>query len=148
MANLKLNFPDTFFKEMDAIALGSNLDNVVEAVLKAGANVVIKEEKAMLESVLKDDEVSRKARTGQLEHSIGKTPVKRDDKGNSDISVGFYPKRKEKITNKGIAVMMEYGTSKMKARPFVKKTRRKVKDSCVKAMVDEYDRQIRKYISE
>lgn len=147
MAEIKIDFPDNLLKELVSLSLGTNLEKVIEEVLQAGAKVVKEEEARCLDAILKDDERSRLARTGQLENALGITSVKVDKKGNSNIKIGFAPNRKDGENNAKIANIIEYGSVKMKARPFVKVAKKNSKDKCRKAMINEYDRQIGKFIS-
>lgn len=80
--------------------------------------------------------------TGELERSLGLSPVMVDKNGNPDIKVGFSEPRSDGSSNAKIANILEYGTSTQQAKPFLKPAKSAVKKQCVDAMKSAFEKEV------
>lgn len=105
-----------------------NTDNLSKRAVYEGAKILADEAKARLEGNLIGSEYS----TGDLVESFGITPIRIKENGNIDAKVGFDGYDRKGVPNQLKARAMESGTSKQKARPFmrpaVNKTRKRIKE--------------------
>ena len=119
--------------------LGDKTDSIVESVLQAGGEVVLSRVSSNLSGVL-----SGKS-TGELEQSLGLSPVKIDSKGIHNIKIGFSEPRKGKgKSNAKVATVLEYGSSRQKARPFMKPAKSQSKNSAIAAMTEKFKSEVEK----
>lgn len=133
-------------------------DEMLDAAMKAGANVVADEMRSQIHSLKTSDEYqggngkkycSQEDKKGLLD-SMGYTGV-RTKSGIKDVNVGFdgYNKHITKKYPKGhanqmIANAINKGTSFLIAQPFINKTKNKTKQSAVDAMLNSVDSSIKK----
>ncbi|MEW6859867.1 HK97-gp10 family putative phage morphogenesis protein [Trueperella pyogenes] len=127
MARASVKFPSKILDELDA--LGGRLDDHAEAALKAGAAVVEPVMRTNLAGSIRSSNG-----TGQLLGALGITTVKTDRRGNHNIKVGFDEPRRDGTINAKIAAILEYGSSRQPARPFLAATRRATRARAVEAM--------------
>ena len=140
MARATMKMPDDFMSKIST--LGSKTDEVMANVLEVGAEVVEKEVKSNLSAVIGSGTKLPSQSTGQLEKALGVTPVLIDKDGNSNIKIGFSEPRANGDNNAKIANMLEYGTSKMSAKPFLAPAKSKSRTPCKKAMVQKLEEEI------
>lgn len=72
--------------------------------------------------------------TGQLVAALGLTPVKTDRAGNHNVKVGFDEPRHDGGSNAKVATILEYGSTRQVARPFLTRTRRTTRAPALEAM--------------
>ena len=140
MARATIKMPDDFMKKISS--LGNKTDEVMANVLEAGSEVVEKEVKNNLSAVIGSGTKLPSKSTGQLEKALGVTPVLIDKDGNSNIKIGFSEPRVDGDSNAKIANMLEYGTSKMSAKPFLAPAKSKSRTPCKKAMIQKLEEEI------
>lgn len=132
MANCTVKLPEELLSKMSK--LGSQSDVIAEKVLKVGSDIVVSKVKSNLSAVIgkgiKYDERS----TGELEHSLGVTPVKVDKKGNHNVKIGFSEPRSNGESNAKIATIIEYGKSGQPPKPFMKSAKSSTRSACMNAM--------------
>lgn len=127
MAKATVKLPTTVLDELTAA--GAHLDEHAEAALKAGASVVEPVMRANLAA-----SITGRYTTGQLAAALGVTPVKTDRAGNHNVKVGFDEPRKDGSSNAKIATILEYGSTRQVARPFLTRTRRTTRAPALEAM--------------
>lgn len=127
MARATVKLPNAVLDELQAA--GARLDDHAEAALKAGASVVEPVMRANLAS-----SITGQYSTGQLIAALGITPVKADRAGNHNVKVGFDEPRREGTSNAKIAAILEYGSTRQPARPFLTRTRRTARSAALEAM--------------
>ena len=98
--------------------------------------------KSNLKSVVGSGIKSKSRSTGELERSLGLSPVMVDKNGNHDIKVGFSEPRTDGGSNAKIANILEYGTSGQSAKPFLKPAKSAVKKQCVEAMKSAFEKEV------
>lgn len=149
MAKFDIQIKDSMFLTKLS-RLAESTDETIEAVLKEGAKVVYTKVKSNLHSVVGKGTKYPSKSTGELIKSLGVSPVKIDQNGNSNIKVGFseprknQPKSKGKrsyyiITNAMLANVLEYGKSGQPPKPFLKPAVRTTKRPCEQAMKLKFD---------
>lgn len=111
MANIKFRLGDYADK---LVRLRDNYEEIAIKAVRAGADIVADEIRKNLKSVLSDEA------TGELEQSLGITPVSRDKAGNFNAKVGFDGYDSKGVPNQLKARAKESGTSKQKKMPFVR----------------------------
>ena len=141
--------PDDFLQKLSR--LGDRTDAIAEAVLEAGAEVVVGRVRRNLQSAIgsnpapltfllrKNVRIESRS-TGELLASLGVSPVKVNREGGHDIKVGFNEPRIDGNVNAKIANILEHGTSAQPARPFLKPARtasRKQATETMKAKLEE-----------
>ena len=140
MARCTMKMPDDFMRKI--ATLGSKTDEVMANVLEVGAEVVESAVKSNLSAVIGSDTKLPSKSTGQLEQALGVTPVLIDKDGNSNIKIGFAENRTDGECNAKIANMLEYGTSKMQAKPFFAPAKSKSRIPCKKVMIKKLEEEI------
>lgn len=140
MAKAAVKLPDELLKKLSR--LGSQTDEIAEKVLCAGGEIALKKVKTNLSAVVGNSENSRS--TGELERSLGLSPVQLDKSGNYDIKVGFSEPRSDGSSNAKIANILEYGSSKQSAKPFIKPAKSAVKKQCKTAMQAALEEEVEK----
>lgn len=140
MAKADVKMPDEFLSRISR--LGAQTDSIAEKVLQAGGEVALTKVKSNLKSVIGSGTKSKSRSTGELEHSLGLSPVMVDKNGNQDIKVGFPEPRSDGSSNAKIANILEYGTSGQSAKPFLKPAKSAVKKQCVEAMKSAFEKEV------
>lgn len=140
MAKATAKLPDELLQKLSR--LGSQTDKIAEKVLCAGGEIALEKVKTNLSAVVGNSENSRS--TGELERSLGLSPVMLDKNGNYDIKVGFSEPRSDGSSNAKIANILEYGSSKQAAKPFIKPAKSAVKKQCKSAMQAALEEEVEK----
>lgn len=140
MAKATAKLPDELLQKLSR--LGSQTDKIAEKVLCAGGEIALEKVKTNLSAVVGNSENSRS--TGELERSLGLSPVMLDKNGNYDIKVGFSEPRSDGTSNAKIANILEYGSSKQSAKPFIKPAKSAVKKQCKTAMQAALEEEVEK----
>lgn len=153
MAKCVVKMPKEFL--LKASKLKENTDEIIDKVLKSGAEVVKENMKTSLQAVIGKDTVVESRSTGELVDSLGISPTKVDKKGVNNIKIGFNePRRRQHaakgkrsyniITNAMIAKVIEYGKSGQSPKPFLKRAKNKSKKPALEAMKSKFDEEISK----
>ena len=140
MAKADVKMPDEFLAMLSR--LGSQTDTIAEKVLQAGGEVALDKVRSNLSAVVGVGNKSESRSTGELECSLGLSPVMVDKNGNHDIKVGFSEPRTDGSSNAKIANILEYGTSSQQAKPFLKPAKSAVKKQCVDAMKSAFEKEV------
>lgn len=117
MAKADVKMPDEFLARISR--LGAQTDSIAEKILQAGGEVALAKVKSNLKSVVGSGTKSKSRSTGELERSLGLSPVMVDKNGNHDIKVGFSEPRTDGGSNAKIANILEYGISSQIGRAHV-----------------------------
>ena len=136
MAKCTYTLPEDLLKKLSK--LGSRMDEVSEAVLEAGGEVVLDKVKSNLEGVLSGNA------SGELVSSLGLSGVRIDKDGNSNIKIGFAEPRKDGTSNAMVANIIEYGKHNQPARPFLKPAKTASKKECIETMTRTLEEEIDK----
>lgn len=140
MAKADVKMPDEFLLRISR--LGAQTDRIAEKILQAGGEIALAKVKSNLKSVVGSGTKSKSRSTGELERSLGLSPVTVDKNGNHDIKVGFSEPRTDGGSNAKIANILEYGTSSQSAKPFLKPAKSAVKKQCVEAMKSAFKKEV------
>ena len=139
MAKADVKMPDEFLSRISR--LGAQTDSIAEKMLQAGGEVALAKVRSNLKAVVGSGNKSESRSTGELERSLGLSPVMVDKNGNHDIKVGFSEPRTDGGSNAKIANILEYGTSSQSAKPFLKPAKSAVKKQCVDAMKSAFEKE-------
>ena len=118
MAKAEISMPTDFLDRLSR--LGERIDDVSEKVLIAGGEVIESQVRDNLKGVIGRNTKYESQSTGQLLSSLGKTSVRVDDDGNSNIKIGFSEHRTDGVSNAMLANVLEYGKHGQAAKPFLK----------------------------
>jgi HK97 gp10 family phage protein len=124
--------------------LQEKTDEIVPKVLAAGAEVVEKNVRSNLASVIGKNTKAESRSTGELLSSLGTSPAKQDRNGNFDVKIGFKEPRSDGESNAKIANILEYGKHGQPPKPFLKPAKTKSKDACIRAMEEKFEEEISK----
>lgn len=141
MARVTIKMPTNFMESIENLA--DKEDEVAERALQAGAEVVYREVKSNLSSVVGKGTKYESRSTGQLESALGISGVLVDSSGNHNIKVGFAENRSDGRSNAMIANILEYGKSGQAAKPFLKPAKTASRKECISAMEDVYLEEIK-----
>lgn len=141
MAKVDVKMPEDFLLKLSR--LGDKTDEICEKALNAGGEVVLAKAKSNLSSVVGKDIKTESRSTGELERSLGLSPVLIDDNGNANIKIGFKEPRSDGESNAKIASVIEYGKQGQPPKPFLKPARTSSKKACVKAMVNTLEQEVK-----
>ena len=141
MAKVDVKMPEDFLLKLSR--LGDKTDEICEKALNAGGEVVLAKVKSNLSSVIGKDTKTDSRSTGELEKSLGLSPVLIDDNGNANIKIGFKEPRSDGESNAKIASIIEYGKQGQPPKPFLKSAKSSSKKACVKAMVDTLEQEVK-----
>ena len=142
MAKVDVKMPEEFLLKLSR--LGSGTDAVAEKVLEAGGQVVLSRVKANLSAVIGSGTKYDSRSTGELEASLGLSPVKADRDGNHNIKIGFSEPRSDGSSNAKIANILEYGKHGQPAKPFLKPAKTSFRAECVRVMTQTLDEEVEK----
>lgn len=140
MAKCTVKLPEELLSKLSR--LGTQSDAIAERVLKAGSDVVLAKVKSNLSTVIGSGVKFDKRSTGELERSLGVTPVKVDKEGNHNVKIGFSEPRSDGESNAKIATIIEYGKSGQPPKPFLKPAKSSSKDACVSAMKRKLEEEV------
>ena len=141
MAKVDVKMPEDFLLKLSR--LGDKTDEICEKALNAGGEVVLAKVKSNLSSVIGKDTKTESRSTGELERSLGLSPVLIDDNGNANIKIGFKEPRSDGESNAKIASIIEYGKQGQPPNPFLKSAKSSSKKACVKAMVETLEQEVK-----
>ena len=142
MAKCTVKLPEELLEKLSK--LGSESDAVAERVLKAGSDVVLAKVKSNLSAVIGSGVKFDKRSTGELERSLGVTPVKVDKEGNHNVKIGFSEPRSDGESNAKIATIIEYGKSGQPPKPFMKPAKSATRSACMSAMKRQLEEEVDK----
>ena len=138
MAKIKrsvvIRFDDDFLKKL--AALGNRTDEILGKAMTAGAEEALPIVRAELQGAIGGDTKEPSRSTGELVDSLGISPVMVDNKGVTNVKIGFseprrhqYAAKKKRsyytVTNAMIANVLEYGKSGQPPRPWLKRAKTK-----------------------
>ena len=141
MAKVDVKMPEDFLLKLSQ--LGDKTDEICKKALNAGGEVVLAKVKSNLSSVIGKDTKTDSRSTGELEKSLGLSPVLIDDNGNANIKIGFKEPRSDGESNAKIASIIEYGKQGQPPNPFLKPAKSSSKKACVKAMVETLEQEVK-----
>lgn len=141
MAKCTVKLPEELLTKLSR--LGSESDAIAERVLKAGSDVVLSKVKSNLSAVIGSGVKYDSHSTGELERSLGVSPVKIDKHGNSNVKIGFTEPRSDGESNAKIANIIEYGKSGQPAKPFLKPAKSATKTACMNAMKQKLEQEVK-----
>lgn len=141
MAKVDVKMPEDFLLKLSQ--LGDKTDEICEKALNVGGEVVLAKVKSNLSSVIGKDIKTDSRSTGELESSLGLSPVLIDKDGNANIKIGFKEPRSDGESNAKIASIIEYGKQGQPPKPFLKPARTSSKKACVKAMVETLEQEVK-----
>ena len=142
MAKAEVVLPDEFLQKLSK--LSDRTDEISERVLEAGGEVVLSRVKSNLSSVIGKGTEYDSRSTGELERSLGLSPVKLDRDGNYNIKIGFSEPRSDGGSNAKIANIIEYGKHGQPAKPFLKPAKTASKAECIQTMKDTLEAEVEK----
>ena len=142
MAKATFQMPEEFLLKI--AKLQEKTDEIVPKVLAAGAEVVEKNVRSNLASVIGKNTKVESRSTGELLSSLGTSPAKQDRNGNFDVKIGFKEPRSDGESNAKIANILEYGKHGQPPKPFLKPAKTKSKDACIRAMKEKLEEEISK----
>lgn len=142
MAKADAIMPEEFLQRLSQ--LGAKTDEISERVLEAGGEVVLSKVKSNLSSVVGKGTQYDSRSTGELERSLGLSPVKLDRDGNHNIKIGFSEPRSDGGSNAKIANIIEYGKHGQPAKPFLKPAKTASKAQCQDAMKRKFQEEVDK----
>ncbi len=141
MAKCTVKLPEELLTKLSKF--GSQSDVIAERVLKAGSDVMVAKVKSNLASVIGSGVKYDKRSTGELERSLGVSPVKVDRDGNHNVKIGFSEPRSDGDSNAKIATIIEYGKSGQPPKPFMKPAKSSGKEACVSAMKRKLEEEVK-----
>lgn len=132
MAKMTLKLPDDL---ADCLSdLQKRSDTLVKKALEEGGKVVLKQAQSNLNSVVGKGTKYDSRATGELERSLGLSPVKENGAGR-DIKVGFSEPHSGGVSNAMLAALLEYGqATDQAAKPFMTPAKRSAQKPCIEAM--------------
>ena len=153
MAKVEVKMPEDFLLKFSK--LGEKTDEIVESCLEVGSEVVLSKVRSNLSSVIGGGTKYPSESTGELEASLGVTPIKVDNKGVHNVKIGFNEPRRRQyaakgkrsyytITNAMIANVIEHGKHGQPPKPFLKPARTSSRKPAIEAMKRKLEEEIGK----
>ena len=142
MAKCTYKLPEDFLRSLSR--LGTQTDAVASIVLKKGGEVVLKNTRSNLISVIGKNTQEESKSTGQLVSALGLSPVLVGRNGDYNIKIGFMENRTDGKTNAMIANIIEYGKHGQPAKPFLKPAKTKSKKQVIEVMKQTLEEEIKK----
>jgi hypothetical protein len=154
MAKCEIKLPDDLYEAIKK--LSKKTDEVLEATLEEGGKVALRYAKSNLNRAAAG--LSKRS-TGQLQSTLGLSPVDVDKSGRHNIKVGFAEPRIEQPkggkygryekTNAMVANILEYGARGagkrvQPARPFMRPAQVQSKKAAEDAMKAKFDSEVSK----
>jgi hypothetical protein len=136
VAKATFEMPEDFMQKISRLA--DQTDVIVPKVLEAGGKVVLDAVRGGLHSVLSGES------TGELERSLGLSPMRLDRNGNPDVKVGFDEPRSDGGSNAKIANVLEHGKHGQPPRPFLKAAKAASHGPATDAMIAKLEEEIAK----
>jgi HK97 gp10 family phage protein len=131
---MTIKMPTDFTDKLSRLA--DKTDEIVPRVLEAGGEVVLAAVRSGLQGVLSGES------TGELERSLGLSPVLLDRNGNPNIKVGFDEPRSDGKSNAMLANVLEHGKHGQPPRPFLKAAKAASREGAKAAMIAALDREV------
>lgn len=142
MAKCDIRMPDDFLNKIKN--LGAREDEIAEAALKAGGEIVLAKARSNLAAAVGRGTKYKSRATGELVSSLGLSSVKLNRKGEHDIKVGFAEPRSDGESNAKLATILEYGKHGQPAKPFMKPAKTSSKSAAISAMQQVFEEAIDK----
>ncbi|HQM02848.1 MAG TPA: HK97 gp10 family phage protein [Ruminococcus flavefaciens] len=142
MAKAQFVMPEQFLSKISK--LGEATDKIVPKVLAAGAELVEKNVRSNLSSVIGKNTKADSRSSGQLLSALGTTAARQDKDGNFNVKIGFAENRTDGKSNAMIAGVLEYGKHGQPPKPFMKTAKTKSKDACIRVMEKKLEEEIKK----
>lgn len=142
MAKCDIQMPDDFLERLKH--LGQREDEIAEAALKAGGEVVLAKVRAKLANSVGRHTKYPSRSTGELQAALGLSTVKTDRDGNHNIKVGFSEPRSDGDSNAKLANILEYGRHGEPAKPFLKPAKSAAKSEAIAAMQQKLQEEVDK----
>lgn len=120
---------------------GPQSRRILEAAVKDGADIVADKVRANLNSVLSGTS------SGALAGSLGISPVDTDSKGMVNAKVGFDGYDSSGTPNPLKAAVLEYGSRRQQARPFMTPAKNATQGAVKKKMAETIEREIEKIMN-
>lgn len=137
MAKVAFKMPEEFLNKL--AELNSKADEIIPKVLEAGGEVVYQKIKSNLSSVVDANLKFEGRSTGELERSLGVSPVKVDQNGVYNLKIGFSEPRSDGKSNAMLANILEYGKHGQPPKPFLKPAKIQCKSACIEAMKNKLE---------
>lgn len=137
MAKAEIQLPEDFLLQLSR--LSDRTDEICEKVLEAGGEVVLAKVRSNLSSVVGSGTKYPSRSTGELEASLGLSPVKMDREGVLNIKVGFSEPRSDGGSNAKLANIIEYGKHGQPAKPFLKPAKAASQGECIEVMRRKFE---------
>ena len=142
MAKAEISMPTDFLDRLSR--LGERIDDVSEKVLITGGEVIEAQVRDKLKGVIGRNTKYESQSTGQLLSALGKTSVRVDDDGNSNIKIGFSEHRTDGVSNAMLSNVLEYGKHGQAAKPFLKPAVKSAKIACEEKMIATFESEVDK----
>lgn len=126
MAIFSVNGSEDFTLRLSKLV--EKTDDIAKKAIYEGARVLTDQVRQNLHSVLSEDA------TGDLEASLGITPIDLDNQGNWNAKIGFDGYDRNGTANLLKARVLESGSSKQQKRPFFRKAVNSKKKEAIQAM--------------
>ena len=139
MAKVGYKLPEEFLLKIARLA--EKTDEIVPKVLEAGAEIVEKEVKSNLGTVIGKNTKYESESTGELIAALGISPAKQDKDGNYNVKVGFKENRSDGKSNAMLANILEYGKSGQPPKPFLKPAKSASRQECLDAMKNKLEKE-------
>lgn len=131
--------------------LGADIGKIAGRVVRAGADPVADAIRTNLEKNLRDpagvgrsgNPYKQTRSTGDLLNSFGITPPNVDEKGRTNVHIGFEGYDRKHTANALKARAMESGTSVLKKRPFVRPAVAKTRKQAISNMQRTLDEELK-----
>ena len=136
MAKAQINIPTKFLDALDAAA--KSIDEAAREALVDGAKIVEPSMRTNLKTV-----ITPGSGTCQLVASLGTSPVGVTSSGRVNVKVGFSENRADGVSHAKIATILEYGSSRQPARPFLAQTRTQTRAPVIKAMKTVFETRLK-----
>ena len=138
MAKMTVKGLDEYMAKLETLGR-SKAESIIEKAVEDGADIVADRARANLNSVLSGTS------TGALAGSLGITPVDNRD-GYINAKVGFDGKDSKGVSNAMKANILEYGSRRQPARPFMKPAATATRSAVQRKMADTIEREIESYM--
>lgn len=112
MAGIKIRTSEELIRKLERLS-GQDADEVAKRAVYVGAGYMAERVKESLRSVVSENA------TGDLEKSLGITPIKLNRNGDWAAKIGFSGYDRKGTSNILKARVLESGSSKQQKRPFV-----------------------------
>jgi len=141
MAKVDIKLPTDFEERLSRLA--EKTDEIIPKVLEAGGEVVLSKVRSNLSSIVGQGTKEESRSTGELERSLGLSPVKQKRDGSGwDVKVGFAEPRSDGGNNAKIANILEYGKHGQAPKPFLKSAKSSSKSAAVSAMKAKFESEV------